>query len=382
MTDTPTSTPPTRGHAPLATQVGGHAGVTTTEDGALIIKPALPVEIAFYQSVVSEAGFAPLRPFIPKFYGTLKVAGQLDTKGSTPGEIDLTHLRPTKDDRRDKDESRFIWNCVSAASSIVLENLTQSFRKPNILDIKLGTILYDEDATPEKKARMSKTARETTSFETGVRITGFQVHDLAAGVAVNTAREYGKLLKKEDLPSAIARFFPASTLSSQPVPSSSTPPKPEELTTDSDVPAVTKSVPADGTGLPSNLLLPILRGILHNVEEIRDAVAEVEMRMVGGSLLVIYEADWERAAEGIRREEEGEDLDDEEDEEEEDEEEDGEKEKKVRRAYVVKLIDFAHTFILAGRGPDQSLLTGLDNAVVLLKGRIEEVEKTAGGPTP
>lgn len=51
-----------------------------------------------------------------------------------------------------------------------------------------------------------------------------------------------------------------------------------------------KLEPADGTGLP----LPILHGILHNVEKTRDTVAEVKMHMVGGSLLVIYEADWER----------------------------------------------------------------------------------------
>jgi inositol-polyphosphate multikinase len=59
--------------------------------------------------------------------------------------------------------------------SIVLENLTDAFLKPNILDIKLGTALYDDGATPEKRARMEKTARETTSFETGARLTGFQV---------------------------------------------------------------------------------------------------------------------------------------------------------------------------------------------------------------
>ena len=59
--------------------------------------------------------------------------------------------------------------------SIVLENVTYPFLKPNILDVKLGTILYDETASPEKVERMKKTARETTSFETGVRLTGFQV---------------------------------------------------------------------------------------------------------------------------------------------------------------------------------------------------------------
>ena len=57
----------------------------------------------------------------------------------------------------------------------MLENLSHAFSKPNILDIKLGTVLYDDDASAEKRARMEKTARETTSLETGVRLTGFQV---------------------------------------------------------------------------------------------------------------------------------------------------------------------------------------------------------------
>lgn len=60
----------------------------------------------------------------------------------------------------------------------MLENASHSFTKPNILDVKLGTVLYDESASPEKRERMEKTARETTSFETGLRLTGFQVYSL------------------------------------------------------------------------------------------------------------------------------------------------------------------------------------------------------------
>jgi hypothetical protein len=56
-----------------------------------------------------------------------------------------------------------------------LENISYPFKKPNILDIKLGTVLYDDAASEEKKERMIKTAKETTSLETGVRITGFEV---------------------------------------------------------------------------------------------------------------------------------------------------------------------------------------------------------------
>lgn len=57
----------------------------------------------------------------------------------------------------------------------MLENLSFPFLKPNILDVKLGTVLHEEGASAEKQARMDKTARATTSHETGVRLTGFQV---------------------------------------------------------------------------------------------------------------------------------------------------------------------------------------------------------------
>lgn len=67
---------------------------------------------------------------------------------------------------------RCLW---SRAQSLVLENLAHPFFKPNILDIKLGTVLYDEDAPPDKVARMLKTAETTTSLKTGMRLTGFQV---------------------------------------------------------------------------------------------------------------------------------------------------------------------------------------------------------------
>ena len=66
-------------------------------------------------------------------------------------------------------------NVLPSPQSIVLENLTFPFLRPNILDVKLGTVLYAEGAPADKVARMEKTARETTSEQTGVRLTGFQV---------------------------------------------------------------------------------------------------------------------------------------------------------------------------------------------------------------
>jgi len=67
---------------------------------------------------------------------------------------------------------------ITRIHSIVLENLSHRFLKPNILDIKLGTRLYDDEASEAKKTRMIQTAKNTTSFETGVRLTGFQVGNM------------------------------------------------------------------------------------------------------------------------------------------------------------------------------------------------------------
>jgi len=70
---------------------------------------------------------------------------------------------------------------------MVLENLSFGFLKPNILDVKLGTVLYDDTAPPDKVARMEQAARNTTSFETGVRLTGFQVSTLFCSSLVRNA---------------------------------------------------------------------------------------------------------------------------------------------------------------------------------------------------
>ena len=64
---------------------------------------------------------------------------------------------------------------MTTMHSIVLENLSSSFLKPNILDVKLGTKYHDDKASEEKKARMIQAAKASTSAETGIRLTGFQV---------------------------------------------------------------------------------------------------------------------------------------------------------------------------------------------------------------
>jgi len=135
-----------------ASRTIGHAGMRTTGDGSLIIKPAFPTEHRFYEVLNRDPHLARLRPFIPKFLGTLSV-----DQGDGPTEVNGIPIPPGR------------------TQSMILENLSNAFLKPNTLDVKLGTVFYDKFMAPDKVLRMERTARETTSLRTGVRLTEFQV---------------------------------------------------------------------------------------------------------------------------------------------------------------------------------------------------------------
>jgi len=99
--------------------------------------------------------------------------------------------------------------------------------------------------------------------------------------------------------------------------------------------------------------------------------------MVGSSLLIVYEADWDRAQEGVKKflsdycdpdqqsESESESDDD--------DNEGSESKKKIFPPYTVKLIDFAHTILVPDQGPDEGVLLGLDTVLNLLNDRIDEL---------
>lgn len=135
---------------PLSSQVAGHAvSVYTTSDDLYVVKKSLEKEINFYNQIKSDPTCIPqnLSKYLPNYLG----------------QTTIPSTNPESSDPED---------------AIVIENLTGSkkFAKANTLDVKLGTQLWDEDeATEEKRIRMDKVSRETTSGETGIRLTGWQV---------------------------------------------------------------------------------------------------------------------------------------------------------------------------------------------------------------
>lgn len=319
----------------LKSQVGGHPGVLSSQDGSLIIKPCLHPELEFYQEIASNPALKHLKPIVPRFYGTLQLHGQLKTP---EGASEPVAVVPVHDEVQKE--------------SIVLENISHSFVKPAILDVKLGTVLAEETASEEKKARMEKTARETTSFETGVRLTGFQVYNHDKQDFDNIPKSYGKSIKPADLPDGAAKFLPVATVS-------------EDGT-------------ITGSGLPAPLLVRVIDGILSRLRKVERALQTLEYRMVGGSALIIYESDVaalqasfltyvsEDEEEGyvsdVESDSEGAEATDESDSKTEDKKPDP-------KPYVVKLIDFAHTHLTPGKGPDTGVLLGLETTIKLFEGR-------------
>lgn len=173
-------------------------------------------------------------------------------------------------------------------------------------------------------------------------------------------KSFGRALKPAGLPDGIARFFPVASA--------------EGATADSSATYPQTSAEESGTGLPPDLLLPILRQVREDVAEIRQALSQVEVRMVAASLLIIYEANWERVREGLqywqdheREEEQSGDSNSNSD-------ASSEGDKKPGSPCIVKLIDFAHTHLTPGEGVDEGVLFGVDTVLKLLDGRIEQVE--------
>jgi inositol-polyphosphate multikinase len=182
----------------------------------------------------------------------------------------------------------------------------------------------------------------------------FQVYDHTEASFIKTPKAYGRAITKAELPLGIAKYFPLAT---------------------SDVPR--------GQGLPRDMLHQVLRGLVMQVEKILEAVRRTEMQMVGCSLLVIYEADWGLLRQNLQSwspdpllDEDGNADADADSEAEEDVDSDNTTDSdddRPRPPYLAKLIDFGHTSLRAGAGPDMGVIMGLDTTIKLFGNRMEEV---------
>ncbi|KIK17881.1 hypothetical protein PISMIDRAFT_14768 [Pisolithus microcarpus 441] len=248
---------------------------------------------------------------------------------------------------------------------------------------------------------MIRTAASTTSLSTGVRLTGFQVYANDHPLPKLTPKRYGKTIKPEQLPDGIARFFPFRI----PASASCMPPC---------IPAVSNVHPSGDVvaapddiqpGLPPPILLVLLTRLLEALERLRAALARAEVtgkvqrRLRGHRRTSLLNSKATAEGEGLGGNERGAPDDEGEDEEtmtveidehghlifddvvagspvaessEENEADDVDEESEDEdepRLFRLSLIDFAHTRLAPGQGPDTGVLLGIDTLIRLIHER-------------
>ena len=268
---------------------------------------------------------------------------------------------------------------IHTDSAVVLENYSAHFKKPNILDVKLGSRLWADDAPIAKRMKLDKVAEETTSKPLGLRIEGMKIYQGTLGNTVENAtsdgyRCYDKLYGRKLTTGTIVEGF-------------------EEYF------QVGEGVKAKGP------IRKVIRRFMENLRSMESALEKEESRMYSASLLFVYEGDQQtledafvterdiiasltsrvsdgddstngkgaatddRATKGIDstsgKRTADVDVGDRDGEEDAGEDEEGVKFPAIQS---LKLIDFAHAEWTPGQGPDENILRGIRNTSKILAG--------------
>ena len=98
-------------------------------------------------------------------------------------------------------------SCTHANSCdyIALGDLTRAFKRPCVMDVKMGTQTFEPTASPEKRAR--ELEKYSYQKEVGFRITGFKTYDVNMGAYSSVEKTFGRSLIPTDIQEALKKFF-------------------------------------------------------------------------------------------------------------------------------------------------------------------------------
>jgi len=312
----------------------GHDGVLSDETGAVVVKPCTTAEISFYQSVTTS--HPDLVPFLPTFMGELSLsADQTVVEAVDSGTIETA-----------EGVQRLHGKKLATDVHIVLENITNGFKKPNVLDLKLGAQLWDDAAKPEKRARLDEVSNKTTSGSLGFRIAGMRTYkgaeapevpaDLKQYVEADKEsgfwvynKMYGRKFSAEDINDGFVSYvFPGSKSEAE-----------------------------------QDRAREVLAYFLGEVKDIIEVFEKKESRMYSASILLVYEGDIEAYA-STKQKLRSAHLDD----------EDEDDEDNLPKLAAVKMIDFAHATWVPGQGPDENALRGMRSTAKILKELLDKAQ--------
>ncbi|KXX72984.1 Inositol polyphosphate multikinase [Madurella mycetomatis] len=282
---------------PYNLAVAGHEGTLCDPDGELFIKPCVQQEIDFYETAFKEhPNFAEL---MPVYLGTLSLNDMTDvssvneqlpvvadhmSQGMKEEAIRIAKAaaaeaaaEATTGDPPPSDGVTWKPNNnkrIATNKSVVLENAAYGFKRPNILDAKLGRRLWADDAPLEKKQRFDKISKTTTNGSHGFRIAGMRVYkgsDNAEELDSEGYKIYGKdhgML---------------------------------EVNKDNVVREIGKFIFNERAGIDEDLGKAIAQAFLDDLRRVEQVLSSEETRMYSASLLFTFEGDGEALRAAIEK---------------------------------------------------------------------------------
>ncbi|KIX08402.1 uncharacterized protein Z518_03058 [Rhinocladiella mackenziei CBS 650.93] len=355
----------------------GHEGISSNASGSLIIKPCTQSEIDFYESAKDHPLF---QAHMPTFIGSLcehedqdTVAPLLDSQNSSSGgntdALEGTAAAGIIADPTPGLIRRATWKPsggkkLSTGLAIVLENAAFGFKHPNVLDVKLGARLWDDDAPLKKRQKLDEVSNSTTSASLGFRVAGMKVWVGQDGVQDGEDAAEPNVVLKNGYKS-YNKFYGQS------------------FSKDTVVDAFTTffgGVWREGAaGKPTFIRRRaefVARRFIRELESIRYVLEHEESRMYSASVLMVYEGD-EAALEAAMESEKKDDTeaqvdsnrpdpDRDSDAHAEENDEDEDEEPIPQKIHEVRLIDFAHASWTPGQGPDENALHGIRSLLDIL----------------
>ncbi|KAE8362605.1 inositol polyphosphate kinase-domain-containing protein [Aspergillus caelatus] len=404
----------------------GHEGVRCTPSGSFIAKPCTHAEVAFYESCALHPAFA---EFIPTYIGSLTSAdgqqqplalasaqpGAIVLPSSDSSEVSTAVATPQLNGEANAPDAAATaentWvpsggKKIDTGLSIVLENVACGFKRPNVLDVKLGARLWADDAPLAKRTKLDNVSKETTSSSLGFRIAGMKVwtgvngENDEGGKTDPYATKYegsegvkGEVIEKDGY-RRYDKWYGRSF-------------------SDKNVKEGFETFLAGAKAGSVDRSKLIARRLANELMNLQEVLESEESRMYSSSVLIVYEGDPEAMEIALEEEKKVKENPKEDSEEEEEEEEDDESfelqlqqdgpyqvvdlpfgkdgqpqqainisidpetiqlgdsdidedEEEPPKAHDLRLIDFAHASWTPGQGPDENLLMGVRNLAKFL----------------